>query len=133
MDADARQAIADQWAKFKTALLNQDVARWQSFWSPDLRMLQPGLDLCGPEYLEFGRNFFESGGKVFAFDWRTIEVFVHGDVAYEVASYDESFQFSGQEVTTVNHHAFVRWEKQTDGEWRISRLLGGPRDAPAES
>lgn len=131
MDADAKQAIADRWAAFKEACESRDVEQWKSFWTRGMRILEPGMDMSGPEFMEFGRNFFESGGKVFSFDMESLEIFIHGDVAYQIGRYQESFQFPDQEPAEVDNHAFVRWEKE-GGTWKISRLLAGPAEGPSE-
>ena len=55
---------------------------------------------------------------------------VHGDVAYEVGEYDETLEVEGEQQTIQGYY-FLRWEKGTDGVWRIDRLVAGPREAPS--
>ncbi|MEK0326592.1 MAG: hypothetical protein QQN63_12915, partial [Nitrosopumilus sp.] len=50
--------ITDQWAGFKDAVLNEDYEGWASYWTPDARVLQPGMDLSGSDLFDFGRDFF---------------------------------------------------------------------------
>jgi hypothetical protein len=64
------------------------------------------------------------------YNFETIDWFIHGDVAYTVGSYDETFQVEGQEVVARNY-GFSRWEK-VDGVWMMDRLVAGPRDAPPD-
>jgi hypothetical protein len=58
-------------------------------------------------------------------DW-----FIHGDVAYEICSYEETYLVEGQEVV-MRGQAFARWEK-VNGVWMADRMMAGPRDAPEE-
>ena len=44
---EVEQAIADQWAGFKVALLNGDAEGWASFWTPDAWLMEPGMDKRG--------------------------------------------------------------------------------------
>ena len=131
IEAEVKQAIANRWAGYINAGL-KGFETWSPFWAPDIRILEPGMDLSGNEFMEFGRDFFESGGEVFSFEVESFEVWVHGDVAYQIGQFDESFQYAGEEPAEAHNYFFARWEKQPDGEWRISRLMAGPRDAPSE-
>ena len=132
IEAEATQAIADQWDGFKNAIMNQDVEGWQSLWTSDPRVLEPGMDLSGSDLFAAGREFFESGGEVVAFDLESLEIFVHGDAAYQIAQYVEFFQAPDQEPVEVHANLFARWARQPDGVWKIDRFLAGPRNALPE-
>jgi len=132
MDANVEKAIADQWAGFRNALMNQDVGKWLSFWTPDARVMEPGMDVKGSALFDAGTEFFESGGKVYTFEMESFEIFVHGDVAYQIGQYDESFHLGTGEAVEVHNFVTVRWVKEGDGMWRMSRFVAGPRKAPEE-
>ncbi len=132
MDADAKKAIQDRWDAYMSIASANDVEGWSSYWTSDARILEPGMDLSGEDLFAFGKEFFEGGGKVFSLNLEPFDTYVHGDTAYQVGQYDETFQAPGQDPQTVNNHFFARWERQADGEWRISRLVAGPRDTPTE-
>ena len=127
--AAVRQELTDRMAALKEALLVNDIEVVLGFWTPDGRALEPGLNLSGDQLREFFRDFF-STGRVVSFDVEAYDQFVHGDVAYEVGQYDETVEVEGQQATVQNHY-FMRWEKATDGVWRIDRLVVGPREAPS--
>jgi len=129
---EVEQAIADQWAEFKAVALKGDAEGWASFWTPDAWLMEPGIDQRGQGLFDFVTEFFESGGKVFTLDFESVEIFVHGDVAYQIGRIDETFQFPGKDPGEVHNHLFSRWDKQPDGAWRIHRCLVGPRDEPEE-
>ncbi len=133
MDGSAEQAIRDRWDAYVRITLAKDVEGWASFWTPDARMLEPGMDLSGDDVLAFAKEFFESGGEVFSLDVESFEIFVHGDVAYQIGQYDEIFQAAGEDRMNVKNYFFARWEKQPDDVWKMSRFMAGPREGLAGS
>jgi ketosteroid isomerase-like protein len=132
IEAEAQQAINDRWDAYEAMVTEMDLDTWLSYWTADARLLEPGMNMSGSEIPAFGEEFFGSGGQVFSLDLESHEIFVHGDVAYQIGQYDEAFQLPGEERAEVQNYFFARWEKQSDGTWRIDRFLAGPRDAPAE-
>jgi len=131
MKAGVQQTIENRWAAFTVALQNLDYEGWRSFWTSDARVLQPDSDLQGNALFDFATEMFSSGLEFTAFDVESFEVFVHGDVAYQIGKYDELTQMPGEEPTEYHDHFFARWEKE-DGFWKIDRFLGSPREAPPE-
>jgi uncharacterized protein (TIGR02246 family) len=129
MSADLRQAIDDAWAAYHQATQAGDTAGALALWTPNARVLEPGMDLSGRDLHAFMEDFWKNGGEVFEFDREALEVFDHGDVAYEIMRYDETFRFPGGDRQTVHNFAFVRWAKQSDGTWKVDRILAGPRDS----
>jgi ketosteroid isomerase-like protein len=130
-EAEVKQAITERMNAYQKITLNGDLEGMRSYWTPDIRFLEPGMDLSGDEWSSFLREFVE-GGKVFSWDWEPIEIFVHGDVAYQIARYHESFQPPGGEPTEVHNNFFAKWERDPDGMWKISRVVAGPIDGPPE-
>lgn len=131
-EAAAKQAINDRWAAYWSAAQSRDMDELMSLWAPDARILEPGMDLQGSELHEFMRSFWEGGGQVSSFDIRSLEIFVHGGVAYQIAQYDESYQLPGGEPAEGRGNMFIRWVREPDGAWRISRMVVGARDAVPE-
>ena len=132
IEDQAKQAIADQWAGFTDAVLDLDYEGWAAYWTQDARVLSPGMDLSGTALFEVVRGMFESGMQIHTIDVQSFETFVHGDVAYQIGQMDETLQTPGGDSDEAHDYIFTRWEQQSDGVWRISRFLGGPRDAPPE-
>lgn len=131
-EAEAKQAITDRLNAYENVAVNNDLEGQLSYWTPDIRFMEPGMDLSGDEWSSYLREFQESGGKVLSWGWDPIEIFVHGDVAYQIARYHESFQIPGGEPIEAHNNYFARWERQPDGVWRLSRVVAGPIDAPPE-
>ena len=132
MDSGIAKVIDDKWEAYRAATQSRDKAQLMSLWAPEARFLEPGIDLSGSDLHAFMEDFWENGGEVFEFKIETMEVFDHGDTAYQIAQYDETFRFPGGERTSVQHYGFFRWEKQPDGEWRVHRVVAGPRHAQEE-
>ncbi len=127
--AAVRQELTDRMAAYKEALMSGDAEQALGFWTPDGRVLEPGQDLSGDELHEFLREFFNTG-RVISVDIEAYDQFVHGDVAYDVGEYDEIVEVEGEQQTIQGYY-FLRWEKGTDGVWRIDRVVTGPREAPS--
>jgi len=123
----ARQELADQMAAYQRVLLSGDAEGVVAFWTSDIHVLEPSLDLSGDQAREFMRHFLATG-RVVSLDVEAYERFVHGEVAYELGEYDETIEVDGEQVKVQNYY-FMRWEKGADGVWRFDRFVAGPRDA----
>ena len=132
MDAHVNKTIMDRMSEYQDVLQSKDITRYSSYWASDARILKPVMDMSGDELVSFVKGFWESGGELPAFHSETFDIFVHGDVAYQIGQYDETFQMPGEGPVEFNHYFFSRWEKQPDGTWMMTRFVGGPRDAPEE-
>jgi uncharacterized protein (TIGR02246 family) len=125
------RAIADQWAGFRQAVLAGDYDGWASYWTPDVRILEPSVDLTGNEFFNWVREFFETGTEWHTFNVESLEVFVHGDAAYQIAQLDETATLGTGEPLESHVNLFARW-LNVGGTWRIDRYVAGPREALPE-
>lgn len=132
IEAETTRAISDRWTAFWETTQAGDFDGWADFWTSDIRMLQPGVDVSGSAWFDFGRDFFASGMEFLTLDIEPFDVFVHGDVAYQVGRFDETATLASGEPVEWHEYFFVRWERGTDGVWRMDRFLSTPREAPAE-
>jgi len=87
-------------------------------------MNQRGADLHN-----LAQEFFGSGVEGYSLRMESYEIFVHGEVAYQIGEYDEGWQMPGEERMEDRNYLFVRWKKE-DGTWKIHRVVGGAREAP---
>jgi len=131
-EAQVIQAITDRLNAYEEVAVNGDLDGMMSYWTPDIRYIETGIDLGGDEWFSYLRDFVSSGSKTLSFSWEPIEFFVHGDVAYQIARYHESAQMPGAEPTEIHNTYFARWERGPDGVWKMSRVVSGPIDAPTE-
>jgi ketosteroid isomerase-like protein len=129
-DAEVAQQLDQRLRAYEQALMGGNAVQIQGFWTDDSRVLVPGTDLTGSELVSFIEDFFAAGGSVQSVEFRTADVFVHGDAAYELGQYEEVGQLAGQDPEYVSSNYFLRWERQPDGNWRIDRFVSGPTAAP---
>ncbi|NNM04503.1 MAG: hypothetical protein HKO65_05320, partial [Gemmatimonadetes bacterium] len=130
IEAEVLQAITERLNAYEGFVASRDLEGWWSYWTEDVHVMEPGMDMAGEDFYNMGKDFFEAGGEVFSANWITDELFVHGDVAYLIGEIHEAFRYPGAEPAEAHNHIFVRWEKQPDGVWKMSRFVAGPIDAP---
>ena len=121
------QRIADYLAELSEG---RDAARACDYYTADARLIGPGVDMGRADVLEFMRILFDAG-VVIRVNRRTNELFVHGDVAYELATAEDTLVNPDGTEQVVQNNMFIRWEKGPDELWRFARALLSPRDAPA--
>jgi ketosteroid isomerase-like protein len=127
METEVRQEIQDRADVFWEAVLDGDAPAVASFWTSDALILEPGVRVTGEQIPTFMEGIFETVDYS-DYGSETLDWFIHGDVAYAISSYDETFLVEGQEIVARNY-GFMRWEK-VDGVWMMDRLVAGPREAP---
>jgi ketosteroid isomerase-like protein len=129
VEAQLAQRISD-YLEVLTVHRDADVAR--EYYTEDAKLVGPGMDMDRPSLVEGMRGTFEAGVQV-QVDRRTIEVFVHGDVAYEIAQAEDVFLSpDGATADTLRNNMFIRWERGEDGEWRFDRALLNPINAAGQ-
>jgi ketosteroid isomerase-like protein len=129
----AAEEIAERLAGYLAAIERGDVGAAADYWTEGARLLGPGFDLDRSAVLEAMRAVFDAGTRVDVLSRTTLELFTHGDVAYEIAQAEEIF-VSGTEapVDTMRNNIFVRWERGGDGVWRFDRAVLGPQASAAQ-
>jgi uncharacterized protein (TIGR02246 family) len=126
-EGDARHGIAARVAEYLHSMTHlRDPELVADFYTADARLLGPGTDLDRTGVVEAIRGVFEAGVQV-RVERRTLEVFSHGEVAYEIASAEDTFVQPDGASQTVSNHLFIRWERGSDGAWRFARVLLSPR------
>ncbi|MDX1578604.1 MAG: nuclear transport factor 2 family protein [Gemmatimonadota bacterium] len=129
-DPSAAEELTRRLAGYEGALVDGDPATVKDFWTPDARVLLPGMDLDGAAIATFVDEFYAAGGEAVSVEFRTDDRFVHGDAAYELGRYEETARSGDGAEEFVRGNYFLRWERGSDGAWRIDRFVGGPVDAP---
>ena len=112
------------------ALKRQDVQAAGEYWTEDSKLIGPGMELDRSQILEGLRSAFASGIQVNVLNRPTIEFFVHGDIAYEIAQAEEVFiNPATTSADTIRNNLFIRWEKGSDANWRFDRVVLGPQNS----
>lgn len=106
------------------ALMAQDAAAAAAFFTEDAVFGESGmLDLVGREAI---REFLHQANQVRAVTHHRLhrdELLVAGEMAVEVAHFDETKQVRGQEPVEERGRVVLFWRHERDGEWRIARLV----------
>jgi ketosteroid isomerase-like protein len=125
--------IAERVAEYLAAIEGADVAKAGDYWAENARLIGPGIDLNRQNVLEGMQSVFDAGTRVDVLGRKTVELFVHGKFAYEIAQAEEAFLASGgMPADTMRNNMFVRWERGPDDKWRFSRVVLGPQSAPVQ-
>jgi hypothetical protein len=109
IEAEASQAIEDQWAGFRSAILDSDYERWKSFWTADARVIEPGVDVAGIVFFGAVRDFLAAGGEIQSFEPEASETSLHGRVAYQIGHYAETVRPPVSEPLEGEMFFFIRW------------------------
>ena len=109
--------------------LQRDARAAGDYYTADARMLGPGMDLDRAALIEGMRAAFDSYPEV-RVNRQTLELFVHGDTAYEIARADDTFVSRDGTSATIRNNLFIRWERGEDGAWRFARVLLSPQQSP---
>ena len=126
--AKTTNEISNRILGYLDAIERQDVQAAGEYWTEDCKLVGPGIELNRSQLIEGLQQAFSGGVQVDVIKRPTIELFVHGDVAYEIAQAEEVFLNPGTtSADTVRNNMFIRWEKGPDGNWRFDRVLLGPQ------
>ena len=91
VQAPAEAAIAERASSYLEQLTEERGAEAaRDYYTEDARLLGPGMDLDRSGVIEGMRAVFEAGNEV-QVNRRTLELFVHGDAAYEIAQAEDTF------------------------------------------
>ena len=130
--ADASSEIAARIDGYLSQITEyRDVDAAGDFYTPDARLIMPGAEMDRAGVIEVIRGVFDAGINV-RVQRRTVELFVHGDTAYEIAQAEDSLDNPDGTSNTIRNNLFIRWEKGADGNWRFARVLLSPQDAATE-
>ncbi len=126
-DQNAAEAIGqsiDGYLEQLTGKRNLEAAA--DFYTQDARLIGPGTDMGRADVVETLRSVFEGDIQV-QVNRRTLELFVHGDAAYEVAQAEDTLVNPDGSSQTLRNNLFIRWDKGVDGRWRFARVLLSPQ------
>jgi ketosteroid isomerase-like protein len=131
-EAEVMQAIDGQWAGYVEAMLGGDTEGVLSFWTEDMRLWGPGMNLGRRELETLVRDSFGSPMAIRAFDVTPFDTFIHGKVVYQSGQMDVTRPDPDGNPIEDHSYFLAKWVKQPDGAWRMSRGLQGPVEAPEE-
>ena len=122
-------AIADRISGYLSVLtVERDADAVAEYYTDDARLLGPGMDLDKAGVVDGLRSLFGAGMRL-EIDRRTIELFVHGDAAYELAQAEDTILRPDGSSETLQQRMSIRRKKGPDNQWRFARILLSPQVA----
>lgn len=118
------EVLARNARSLDRALMAQDATAAAAFFTEDAVFGESGMaDVVGREAI---REFLHKANQVRAVTHHQLhrdDLLVAGEVAVEVARFDETKQVRGQEPVEERGRVVLFWRRERDGEWRIARLV----------
>lgn len=130
-DPPVHREIEESITSYLAAMERGDTAAAAQYWDPDIRLIGPGMDLDYAATMAVVQGTFAAGTRVEVLQRRTIELEVHGDVAFELAQAHEVLIPASGPPDTLHNNIYVRWKRGADGVWRFHRALLSPVAPPA--
>jgi ketosteroid isomerase-like protein len=130
--AEVEKGVQESREGYRKAVESSDTTALQRYLTSDLMVHAPGMKLNAQEFRAFAQSFIGAGNKVYAIEFRPLELFTHDSAAYEIGVYTEVLQLPGGAKDTATLNYFLRW-KAEDGVWKMDRLVSGYVDAPGKN
>ena len=132
-DAEARDAVRRQAARMVAAWPTENLDSIMPLFADDAVLLFPDMpDARGQSAVREALKAAFDAGNIESIETEidTIEVF--DDVAYEWGDYRERFVETGKPAVSVEGRYLMRWQRQSDGTWRVTRFAGNTiKEEPA--
>jgi ketosteroid isomerase-like protein len=106
---------------FADANKSGDVKTLMNFYTDDAILMAPYESMSKGRDETFTRNSKEMQGKKFQeFSGKVTDVFVSGDLAYEIGTYNVSFTTAQMTEPMKDQGKYVNiWQKQPDNTWKL--------------
>jgi len=106
------------------ALVDQDHAAAAALFTEDAVLGESGMDdVVGRDAI---REFLAAGDRIRRVTHHELirdDLLVAGDVAVETARFDEAKEYPDRPPVRERGRVVLFWRRETDGEWRIFRLV----------
>ena len=127
VEKDAESAIKERIEAYLEQLTTtRDLAVASDFYTEEATIIGPDTDMGRSGVVEMLRSVFEGGVEV-QVNRKTVELFVHGNAAYEIAKAQDTIINPDGSSSTLRNNLFIRWARGTDGRWRFDRVLLSPQ------
>ena len=120
---EVAREIAGIYQEMKEGVLNWDDEKARSMWSKDgINMPAYGLTQNREELIEFCRAI-ALNNKWEILDYKPLELFVHGDMAYEFSLFEHNtIPNEGGETVNTKMRCISVYKKE-DGQWKLHRWM----------
>jgi len=119
--AAIRASIEDYNEVLAEAMMKNDTETIMSYYAEGaISMPSNGPLLRGKEEIKkYSDRMHEMGMKITAAKFITVEVNAAGDLAYEIGTYEMSFEMGKMGSGDDNGKYMSVWKKQADGSWKV--------------
>lgn len=123
-ERDPRVNIDAAQAAFWEAHEQGDAEALAALVTDDALLWAPGMDeVGGREAIHAAAEGMFAAMSISDFDIESRELVVHGDTAYELATYSETLTYKGAAPSAVRGRYLIVWKRDVDGEWRVHRNM----------
>ena len=123
-ESDPRPEIDAAQAAFWGAHVRGDAEGLANLVTVDALLWVPGMDeVSGREAIRAAGEEMFAGMSISDFEIESRELSVHGNAAYELATYSETLTYEGAEPSAVRGRYLIVWKRDTDGKWRVHRNM----------
>ena len=120
------QQITNQSNAYTKALTSGNTDEVSKFWTEDIHFYGEGLDVDRDGLYQYYRQFFQTG-SILASNVSLKYRYVHSNVVYDIGQSEDTVIINGVQ-SIKKHNYIIRWEKEHDKVWRISRIMNLHRD-----
>ena len=130
-EAEALPEISAARAVFWKAHEQGDAQALAAIVTEDAVLWAPGMEEVRgrPAILSAAEGMF-AAMDISNFEIESREVDIHGNLAYELATYSETLTYKGAEPASAQGRYLIVWRKDADGNWRVHRnmfhFIAGP-------
>lgn len=130
-EAETLPGINAARAAFWEAHEQGDAQAFAALVTEDAVLWAPGMEEVRgrPAILKAAEGMF-TAMDISHFEIESMEVDIHGNLAYELATYSETVTYEGAEPTSARGRYLIVWRKDADGHWRAHRnmfhFIAGP-------
>ena len=128
--ATAKQQVEKRMNDFAAVLRANNWTSFRDFWTQEPQVFESQMEVKGRAAFDALIEGVSTTMNVTTFDLTTSEIFVHdgGTVAYAYGRYSEvdAYKDGKKRPEVANNNVVVRWIREPDGVWRMSRLTATP-------
>ena len=122
--AATRARIHSVWLRHIAGAIQRDPVAVSEIYAPNAVYAASGVEIRGRPALDSMETRGFGAMTVLDATHTTSDLEVTGDVAYELGSIVGPVQPKGDSARVMTFHFMAQWRKQSDGNWRLTYLVG---------
>lgn len=126
---DMKSLFYTIWAQYSDSLASGKAEKVAAFFTEDAILMEPERhDIMGKDAIQSYYSEMFDRLEIKKASITPGETRIYGDTLFQFGTYHESRQPKGKRVSGLDGRFFSVWERQSDGSWKISRLLHSPTE-----